>query len=461
MQKNKNHSDPDTEEEFGGTSKNSVSPLLNIQPGQELTCKPRKSKCSTKSSKVYHPLVCRATSVAKASATSSFVKDAVKVTTLTFENIYADDESSSDTPSILKFSNSSDEAPINKIEKSSRDSNSSFHQLEDSLEGNVPLKLLDTHISQDKSVVLENINSLESESRENCQTDIVIGCSLSNASADLKDSHYVDDLIDDDALSELSNNSSCPDIDWLFYHSESDSEFANVVKRQNENSNQKLTDDEDENDSWNVVRSSPECNSELVDDHKLNMRISEGSSKQGAIPKQRRQGLVVSGCDDASQDSSGREAAGVTMDLVRKMLDVFSSYPENRPRDIKKLLVLVSLEQDRRGTRANESSNSEKDFSNEPYTPDLDEEDTPTLSPSDTIHSISTLTSTKECLSEKNSSSSTTILHRKPAIRRRRALAENIPNAETSTFNSDSSVCVEFSLNSKNNKLTNLSSDYQ
>uniref|UniRef100_A0A6A7FS33 Pecanex-like protein n=4 Tax=Hirondellea gigas TaxID=1518452 RepID=A0A6A7FS33_9CRUS len=60
---------------------------------------------------------------------------------------------------------------------------------------------------------------------------------------------------------------------------------------------------------------------------------------------------VVGGVATSTTSAAG-EVSSVTMDLMRRMLDVFSSYPEHCHIDIKKLLVLVSLEQQNNNNRA-------------------------------------------------------------------------------------------------------------
>lgn len=238
--------------------------------------------------------------------------------------------------------------------------------------------------------------------------------------------------------------SSNPDIEWLFSHSDSDSEFAELAKgnspqpsvnskntccsiaentpdveirkvrkcKEKRPSNRRSKSSAKSNlPESKAVRHSKTCRSARTDGNAestmTNIQRRHDTSEsdkqhhlQGAIPKRRRHGVIMDGLDEdtvahcdprleeklmhsgsetSTSDKKGvddstvgnldsgtssnkldnsasstpaGEVSSVTMDLMRRMLDVFSSYPEHCHIDIKKLLVMVSLEQQNSNNRA-------------------------------------------------------------------------------------------------------------
>ncbi|RXG72979.1 Pecanex-like protein 1 [Armadillidium vulgare] len=382
----------DVESEDDPNAKDSSSPLLmRSQHSSESSTSLRKGQGQRMpSSRPYHPLVCR--------RTTSLAKDALKVTTLTFENVYAD-EDTEDTPQKGSSSCSSDEAGENSLTEANNCSGE--------------------HVRVSQSYAAASVSHKETVEADSSQKDR-----------------------GEDSSSSVS--SSCPDIEWLFCHSESDSEFSNVAKnilsqqlKKGDSSSTHGENEEEEEDSWTAIRSSPEAEELPSEDTRPNLRDLDGVSKHGAIPKQRRQGVVVRDGEDGLLPPEG-EAAGVTMDLVRKMLDVFNSYPDSRPRDIKKLLVLVSLEQDNRKTNtttatAAAASIEDKDGNNNSEVEEISQTSSRDCSREINFSEAAGTSSShsdkkhqslpSEVITNKNS-----VLHRKPAVRRRRNHMDVVAN---------------------------------
>lgn len=126
---------------------------------------------------------------------------------------------------------------------------------------------------------------------------------------------------------EEGSRSSSPGLDWLFSHSDSDSEFADVA-REGQQRHHRRTSQQSDDDSWNVIRSSPESPIEPCASG-----APCGSVCQGAIPKKRRQGNAV----------AEEETAAATMeDLVLRLLDIVNNslHDQQCKLDIQKLNVL-------------------------------------------------------------------------------------------------------------------------
>ena len=259
-----------------------------------------------------------------------------------------------------------------------------------------------------------------------------ISCSNPGSGASGDGAQCIED-ISKTASKEVFSNSPChnndegdgssnPDIDWLFCHSDSDSEFADLAKWAPQPPSQFYehsqapdeTDGDGHNSSQRLIKSNEQkdivglssasgfqrCSSStVVGDSAFTDESIAQQQLQGAIPKRKRHGIIM---DDPSTVSSNAkesslhalvsctdkeahepvltlltststtstistsptattptgevggtndnisaagEVSSVTMDLMKRMLDVFSSYPEHCHIDIKKLLVLVSLEQ--------------------------------------------------------------------------------------------------------------------
>lgn len=346
-------------------------------------------------------------------------KDAFKVTTLTFENVYADGESSGAT----KHSSSSSSDEVQRDSPPASHANCGVAPSKSGLEASM--------------LPAENVPASRESRCEDSDTEGAAGPALGAVEPPLPD-----DKDPDMTGSASSSSSSCPDIEWLFCHSDSDSEFSNVAKssraprpgaedvspplkttREDSGDKEDGEEEEEEEDSWTAIRSSPEGDDpahEEVKEKTPNLRDPEGVSRHGAIPKQRRQGLIVRETDHVG--SSG--AAGVTMDLVRKMLDVFSSYPDSRPGDIKKLLVLVSLEQDSRREQAGGAvpPRDEEGALSSPTDDAKDEEEE-----EGGFGKATPRPKEKDSTPDRVSSS----LHRKPAVRRRRHPFETSGTAQS------------------------------
>ncbi|XP_066985160.1 pecanex-like protein 1 isoform X3 [Macrobrachium rosenbergii] len=370
------NSEGETDEE--GPNKGSHSPLLTRHQSLEgknsggrraHSGNARLAPTPRNSGRAYQPLVFRSSS-----AISKFREkaktDGDKVCTLTFENIYADDDSS-DTLSVVKMSSSSDET------LSSIADQLSLHQQS--------LSNLDCD-NNSKCTGNGNCDETESENdRQDGGSESYHGRSREDEVADfstnpqaaetasipqhtgdeplvvsegsrthnsLRNSHEL--LVSDN----VGSRSSSPGIDWLFSHSDSDSEFADVAREPSEQ--RRHSSQRSEEDTWNMIRSSPESPAELSASAN-----QSGSTNHGAIPKKRRQGVVV---EDVEESSNGNERPNneplITVeDLVRRILELLNSSlldPQPFQHDIQKLVVLKErLEQEGAivdGLQSNQSS---------------------------------------------------------------------------------------------------------
>ncbi|XP_076061039.1 pecanex isoform X2 [Oratosquilla oratoria] len=353
------NSDGETDEE--GRIKGSHSPLLTRHQSLEgkgpAGRKARSSTGSTRlahhpaprgSARSYQPLVFRSSSsIPRFKDKNKQESDYYKICTLTFENIYADDESSSDSPSVVKVTSSSDETLGSMTEQvgSLHPSNQSHHNAKQ--ESDIGLvNSSEDHCEKKNSSSLKQQNSVCSQNEDQHGQDC-------NNLKPLED-------FDDDG-SESSN----PGLDWLFCHSDSDSESVNIKKqeinkRKVNRRNSCLSEEED----WDSVSSSPDSYTELGA-VALPPPTSQALASQGAIPKKRRQGLILSEQDTENSGDLVDETAVTMDDLVKRLMNILKtslSDPQQCHRDIQKLMLLKERLEQEGGigstTSATENSNS-------------------------------------------------------------------------------------------------------
>ncbi|KAG7159248.1 Pecanex-like protein 1-like [Homarus americanus] len=352
------NSEGETDEE--GPNKGSHSPLLTRHQSLEgkSSSGSRRVRCGNtrlaptprNSGRAYQPLVFRSSSaIAKFRDKTKMEGDNYKVCTLTFENIYADDESSSDTLSVVKLSSSSDETLSSVADQLS------LHR--QSL-GNLDCDNVNSKCSGNGNCDepagggrKEDHNHLHHRSREEVVVDLddapltIPQYAGENASV-VSDEHRTHSVRNSQELLVVNDNvesrSSSPGLDWLFSHSDSDSEFADVARDPSDQ--RRRSSQQSDEDSWNIIRSSPESPAEACAvsyPHPVNHC---GPACQGAIPKKRRQGVVVEEVESNGGGERGNREASVTMeDLVRRLLDILNSSlhdPQQCHRDIQKLVVL-------------------------------------------------------------------------------------------------------------------------
>nr|XP_045624558.1 pecanex-like protein 1 isoform X2 [Procambarus clarkii] len=358
------NSEGETDEE--GPNKGSHSPLLTRHQSLEgkssggrrvRSGNSRLAPTPRNSGRAYQPLVFRSSSaIAKFRDKTKVEGDNYKVCTLTFENIYADDESSSDTLSVVKLSSSSDETLSSVADQLSLHRQSLGNLDCDNVNskcsgnGNCGESVEDEenkdenshHRSREEVVVdLEDAPTIPQHAGED--TSVVID---EHRTQSMRNSNEL--LVSD----TIESRSSSPGLDWLFSHSDSDSEFADVARAPGERSDQRRrSSQQSDEDSWNIIWSSPESPTETCAISYPHPATQCATSCQGAIPKKRRQGVVVEEVESNGGGDRGSREASVTMeDLVRRLLDILNSSlhdPQQCHRDIQKLVVLKQrLEQE-------------------------------------------------------------------------------------------------------------------
>lgn len=360
-------SEGETDEE--GPTKGSHSPLLTRHQSLEgkssggrrvRSGNTRLAPTPRNSGRAYQPLVFRSSSaIAKFRDKPKVEGDNFKVCTLTFENIYADDESSSDTLSVVKMSSSSDETLSSVADQFSlhRQSlgNLDCDNVNSKCSGNGNC---DEGGGSKKNASCEGLElTHHRSSREEVVLDMEETSTIPQHTGDepplvcdelrTRNVRNSQELLVGD---NMESRSSSPGLDWLFSHSDSDSEFADVARAPSERSNQRRHSSQNsEDDSWNVIRSSPESPSEPCAMALQQPAGQSGQASQGAIPKKRRQGVVVEEVEPNAGGERGSREASVTMeDLVRRLLDILnSSLHDPQQCDIQKLVVLKQrLEQE-------------------------------------------------------------------------------------------------------------------
>ncbi|XP_069973130.1 pecanex-like protein 1 isoform X2 [Penaeus vannamei] len=361
------NSEGETDEE--GPTKGSHSPLLTRHQSLEgkssggrrvRSGNTRLAPTPRNSGRAYQPLVFRSSSaIAKFRDKPKVEGDNFKVCTLTFENIYADDESSSDTLSVVKMSSSSDETLSSVADQFSlhRQSlgNLDCDNVNSKCSGNGNC---DEGGGSKKNASCEGLElTHHRSSREEVVLDMEETSTIPQHTGDepplvcdelrTRNVRNSQELLVGD---NMESRSSSPGLDWLFSHSDSDSEFADVARAPSERSNQRRHSSQNsEDDSWNVIRSSPESPSEPCAMALQQPAGQSGQASQGAIPKKRRQGVVVEEVEPNAGGERGSREASVTMeDLVRRLLDILnSSLHDPQQCDIQKLVVLKQrLEQE-------------------------------------------------------------------------------------------------------------------
>ncbi|XP_071550449.1 uncharacterized protein pcx isoform X2 [Panulirus ornatus] len=362
------NSDGETDEE--GPNKGSHSPLLTRHQSLEgkssggrrgRSGNTRLAPTPRNSGRVYQPLVFRSSSaIAKFRDKAKVEGDNHKVCTLTFENIYADDESSSDTLSVVKLSSSSDETLSSVADQLSlhRQSlgNLDCDNVNSKCSGNGNCDELG---GSKKEGNFESLESSHLRNREEVVVDLEEAPTIPHLAGEdtsvMSDEHRTHSVRNSQELlvnDNVESRSSSPGLDWLFSHSDSDSEFADVARIPCERSEQRRhSSQRSDDDSWNVIRSSPESPSEPCATAFPHPVSHCGPACQGAIPKKRRQGVVVEEVESSGGCERGSREASVTMeDLVRRLLDILNSSlhdPQQCHRDIQKLVVLKQrLEQE-------------------------------------------------------------------------------------------------------------------
>lgn len=362
------YSEGETDEE--GPNKGSHSPLLTRHQSLEgknsggrrgRSGNTRLAPTPRNSGRVYQPLVFRSSSaIAKFRDKAKVEGDNHKVCTLTFENIYADDESSSDTLSVVKLSSSSDETLSSVADQLSLHRQSLGNLDCDNVNSKCSGNGNCDELSGSKKE--GNFESLESSHHRN-REEVVVDSEETPAIpqlaregnlvvSDEQRTHSVRNSQELPVNDSVESRSSSPGLDWLFSHSDSDSEFADVARAPCERSEQRRhSSQRSDDDSWNMIRSSPESPSEPCATAFPHPVSHCGPACQGAIPKKRRQGVVVEEVESTGGGDRGSREASVTMeDLVRRLLDILNSSlhdPQQCHRDIQKLVVLKQrLEQE-------------------------------------------------------------------------------------------------------------------
>ena len=484
-------------------------------------------------------MVCRA----EASITTPpIVPNSDGVCTLTFENLYAADEASSSDN--MKHSSSSEENLMSKTKNENNLKPLSYPDdslVTGSTNGSSILRAaqwsgVEEDLLPSSSQCLEDSRHEENNLISNSSVDQSDNCSrrtvIINVDVDAESDNRIisavnynvcggaERLFDAESESHLlstyeslcaaSNNieddaSSNSDLNWLFSHSDSESEFASVnvqspsVRTTHEApesntglpfENLQLISDAGSSAQHPLATSSSSVEYS-AQQHKLGSSqrthlsgesvsglktSTESQHFQGAIPKRRRHGVVLEGVD-APHDSekncaethekepggameTAGEVSSVTMDLMRRMLDVFSSYPEHCQIDIKKLLVLVSLEQQNSNNRstvtalggvagANPVSMAQgRSSSTLPA-----QSSPPEGSPCKAKHS--TLPSPSQCSSSPSHPSDVTHkLHRKPAVRRRKYGSSSNSSPPVSPLQNNDATRLSVSSNALPNTTT-------
>ncbi|KAK7081632.1 hypothetical protein SK128_019025 [Halocaridina rubra] len=421
------NSEGETDEE--GPNKGSHSPLLTRHQSLEgktsggrraHSGNARLAPTSRNSGRAYQPLVFRSSSAISKFREKTKV-EGEKVCTLTFENIYADDDSS-DTLSVVKISSSSDET-LSSI----ADQLSLHRQSLNNLDCDTNSKCTGNgncdEVRSEKEKHVESSENFRKRSGEEEVVDVTDPPTLETASipqytgdeplvvSDIVKSNFVKNSQEVLVSDNLESRSSSPGLDWLFSHSDSDSEFADVARVPGErNENRRHSSQRSDDDSWNMIRSSPESPSEPCAVALPHSVSHAGSSSHGAIPKKRRQGVVVEELDSNNGGEKGSRDASVTMEVRRLLLDILNSSlrdPQQCHLDIQKLVVLKQrLEQESgigEGVHNHQSS-------------------LPTVSVSESTGQMS----------EVGKKSKEHQLYRKPAVRRRRHVAGSAASPPTS-----------------------------
>ncbi|CAL4219632.1 unnamed protein product, partial [Meganyctiphanes norvegica] len=325
------------------------------------------SRSGTTGGQTYQPLVFRSSSAnAKIGGDKGDKKDSTeneyKVCTLTFENIYADDESSSDTLSVVKMSSSSDETLSSTTDRISLHRQSLGNLDCDNSHSTCTDITINNHDDRELSLQVET-NSQEIPCT-NIRKDIYYNSQVPVTSVrrgtteEREEEHQSSPCSSEGGVlvADMENGdsrSSSPGLDWLFCHSDSDSEFADIARTPEEREQRKSQlgiSTCNDKDRWNMIRSSPESPIEVVG------ATGQSSASQGAIPKKRRQGVILDEPDNGSGsggsgsgNAAGNREVSVTMeDLVRRLLDILnSSLRDPEQCDIQKLVVLKQrLEQE-------------------------------------------------------------------------------------------------------------------